>query len=69
MNLVKVGSIVLNFDEVRVIHDFRQPIPTGGLRPGPLQVIFESGHHVYIEEYAEEFRAWLATQVTDLTPT
>ncbi|MDB5350785.1 MAG: hypothetical protein JWN86_2032 [Planctomycetota bacterium] len=63
MKLVKLGQIILNFDLATYIRD-----PGGAGSSAPLMVEFGPGQCLEVVAGADVLRAWLAANLTDITP-
>ena len=63
MNLVRIGSIHVNFDRVSLIRN---------LTPGPedtqtlIRLEFAEGHHVDVTTHATELLQWVEQRSTDV---
>ena len=64
MNLVRFGSIYINFDRVAVIRDLT-PGPSNG--PRLLRLEFTEGHLIDVTAHATELQNWINAHSDDIT--
>ena len=62
MNLVRFGSIYVNFDRVSTIRDLT---PDPGDAPRLVRIEFEQGHSVDVTAHAQQLLEWANARVTD----
>jgi len=62
MNLIKLGTTYLNFDQVEVVRD----LSPGGGAPKLARVEFRRGHVLDIVAHAQELLDWLSAQSEDV---
>ena len=64
MNLVRIGSIYVNFDRVSMIRNLTpDPEDTQTL----LRLEFVEGHHVDVTTHATELLQWVEQRTTEVT--
>lgn len=64
MNLVRIGSIYVNFDRVAMI---RNLTPDPEASETLIRLEFDQGHHVDVTTHATELLQWVEQRMTDVT--
>ena len=63
MNLVKIGQVVINFEQVRYVRD------QGTMGSGaPMTIDFGHGQTLDLHAQVDALRTWLAANSTNVTP-
>lgn len=68
MNLVRLGRTTINLDRVTRIHDYSTRDESGAVTKPLFRIEFDDRDFVEITQSAEDLRAWLQVNSTDLVP-
>ncbi len=67
MTLIRIGQVIINFDQVTHIWDHAVKDAAGRASPGPLRIEFRKGDYIDVYSNADSLRSWLTTNSVDLT--